>query len=284
MDELVSIIVPCYNQAKFLEETLQSVMDQTYTNWECIIVNDGSTDNTEAVSLRWCKLDERFKYLSKANGGPSTARNEAIKISKGNFILPLDADDYISKNYLNKLLPELQNNKSLGIISCYTKFFSDDINKATYELKPKGTNWKNLLYVNQLIVTSLYRKECWQEVGGYDEAMKEGFEDWEFWIAVTKRGWNYKVMDSFLFFYRKAKISRQTDAIKHHFENSKTYIFTKHKELYVEDFDNFIKVLLYDIKTHRTETMKIKNSFEYKLGKLMTKPFRAIRNLLLKQE
>ena len=98
---LVSIIIPCYNQAKFLQETLQSVNHQTYSNWECIIINDGSPDNTEEIALEWCYKDVRFKYFKKENGGLSSARNFGILHARGDLILPLDADDKISKNYLS---------------------------------------------------------------------------------------------------------------------------------------------------------------------------------------
>ena len=86
MSELVSIIVPCYKQAHFLKDSLQSVLDQTYSHWECIIVNDGSPDDTEVIARQWCDMDSRFKYLCKENGGPSSARNAGIQISEGDFI------------------------------------------------------------------------------------------------------------------------------------------------------------------------------------------------------
>jgi glycosyltransferase involved in cell wall biosynthesis len=277
----VSIIVPCFNQAHFLKDSLQSVYDQTYQNWECIIVNDGSPDETAVKARLWCDMDSRFKYLYKENGGPSSARNAGIQISKGDFILPLDADDSISSIFLEKLVPELLNDESLGVVSCYTKFFSTDINKTSYNLKPRGTNWIYLLYVNQLIATSLYRKKCWEEVDGYDESMKKGFEDWEFWIAVTKRGWNYKIIEEFLFFYRKAKRSRQVDTITNHFETSREYICKKHKELYIQDFDNCMTVLFFELNEHRTNKMEIKNSLEYKIGKIITKPFKIITKLFI---
>lgn len=97
---LISVIVPCYNQAQFLDECLQSVLEQTYQNWECIIVNDGSPDNTEEVALEWTKKDVRFIYLKKDNGGLSSARNAGIEKAKGEWILPLDCDDKIGNQYL----------------------------------------------------------------------------------------------------------------------------------------------------------------------------------------
>ncbi|WP_329805039.1 glycosyltransferase family 2 protein [Flavobacterium facile] len=282
MNPLISIIVPCYNHAKYLELSLQSVLSQTYTNWECIIVNDGSQDNTENISEKWCGFDSRFSYIYQENKGPSCARNKAIKESKGEFILPLDADDCISTDFLEKLVPELLNDASLGIVSCYTKFFTETIEKTFFDLKPMGTDWKYLLYTNQLIATSLFRKKCWEEVGGYDEIMRNGFEDWEFWIAITKTGWNYKIIPDFLFFYRKAKVSRQVNALKEYFESSREYIYKKHKELYIKDFDNCMTVLFFEINQQREGKLIIKNSIEYKIAKVITKPFRILSNIFHK--
>jgi glycosyltransferase involved in cell wall biosynthesis len=89
---LVSIIVPCFEQAQYLDEALLSVLDQTYTHWECIIVNDGSSDNTEEIAKRWVEKDGRFLLINKNNEGVCIARNTAIEKAKGVYILPLDAD------------------------------------------------------------------------------------------------------------------------------------------------------------------------------------------------
>ena len=86
MNPKVSVIVPCYNQAQFLAETLDSVLAQTHENWECIIVNDGSTDNTETVAMDYCDRDKRFVYLKKENGGLSSARNAGLDIAQGDYV------------------------------------------------------------------------------------------------------------------------------------------------------------------------------------------------------
>ena len=106
---LISVVVPCYNQAQYLDECLQSVLNQTYQDWECIIVNDGSPDNTEEIAKNWVEKDTRFIYLSKENGGLSSARNAGIEIAKGEWILPLDADDKIGERYLELAEKEFEN-------------------------------------------------------------------------------------------------------------------------------------------------------------------------------
>jgi glycosyltransferase involved in cell wall biosynthesis len=283
MSVLVSIIVPCYKQAHFLKESLLSVLEQTYSHWECIIVNDGSPDDTAIVAEDWCKHDPRFRYLEKKNGGLSSTRNFGIKQAKGDFILPLDADDILHPNYLQLLVPVLQQNNSLAIVSCYSKFFFNNLETVTYELKPNGDNYHNLLYVNQLIATSLYRKTCWEEVGGYDENMKKGFEDWEFWLAITKMGWQYKLIPQFLFYYRKSKQSMLVDTISNHAEVNKEYIFKKHRDCYIQDFDNCMTVLFYELNTVKKSEQKIKKSLEYKIAKALCKPYRIMQKLWSKK-
>ncbi|KRD63876.1 glycosyl transferase family 2 [Flavobacterium sp. Root935] len=277
---LVSVVVPCYKQAHFLTETLQSVLDQTYNYWECIIVNDGSPDNTEEIALDWCGKDSRFKYLFKENGGLSSARNAGIKISNGEFILALDSDDILHKNYLLKLVPELHNDESLAIVSSYREFFRDNINNVFYKEKAKGSNCNDLMYENILTASSLYRKKCWEEVGGYDENMKKGFEDWEFWINITKRGWKFKFIEEFLFFYRKSKKSMLTDTLANHVESNIEYVYTKHKEIYIENFDMTLYYFIFLLKRYKTSEQKIKKSLEYKIGRIITKPLRFFKSKL----
>ena len=151
MSNHVSIIVPCFKQAHFLDEALQSVLNQTYTNWECIVVNDGSPDNTEEVAEKWCKKDNRFKYVFQKNRGLSSARNAGIKISNGKYILPLDSDDIIDDHFLEKLVPHIEKDETIAIITSYSKFFSGTISNIVHELKPKGDSYRSLLFENNII-------------------------------------------------------------------------------------------------------------------------------------
>lgn len=273
---LVSIIVPCYNQAHFLNECLQSVLEQTFKNWSCIIVNDGSPDDTEQVAHEWCARDERFSYIFQENKGLSAARNTGIAATQSTYILPLDADDVIHKNFLAQTIKKLESMPDVGIVSVYSKFFINTIDNVVDVHQPKGKDVKYLLYVNQLVATSLYRRICWEQVGGYDESMRDGFEDWEFWLHVTKKGWNYAVVPKELFYYRKKESSMLTTTIKTTAEQVRYYIMKKHKELYIEDFENCITVLFHYITTSRKKEQRLQQSIEYKLGSIITKPFKML--------
>ena len=282
MNTLVSIIVPCYKQAHFLNESLQSVLGQTYTHWECIIVNDGSPDNTEQVAKQWCEKDKRFQYVHKSNGGLSSARNAGIEVSKGIFILPLDADDVLHEDYLITLVPELENNEHLAVVSCYSNFFIGNIKNVVHKQKPIGTTYHALLYENIMIATSLYRKTSWEAVDGYDEHMKTGFEDWEFWIAITKNGMEFKFVEKFLFYYRRTKDSMLKDTLQNYRLANMEYVFKKHKDLYIKHFDNTLDYMFFLTNLYRNSEAKLKMSSEYKIGSLFLKPFKLFNKFKTK--
>lgn len=122
---LISVIVPCYNQALYIDECLQSVYDQTYPNWECIIVNDGSSDNTEEIAKEWVRKDSRFEYVYKENGGLSSARNAGLDISKGEFVYFLDSDDCVDNKVLEILFTSLTSTNSDISICSYLNFIND---------------------------------------------------------------------------------------------------------------------------------------------------------------
>jgi len=229
---LISIIIPCYNQAQYLDECLQSVLDQTYQNWECIIVNDGSPDNTEEIAKIWVEKDFRFKYVHKENGGVSSARNTGITIAKGEWILPLDADDKISTDYMTIAENEFKANPH--IIYCHAEYFGAMNGKMLLQ----EYNQYDLLIENHIFCTSFFKKESWEAIGGYDESMLHGYEDWEFWINfiahygdINVIRINYTGMK-----YRIKSISKNISA-KQNDLPIKQYIFKKHSQLYLQSIN-----------------------------------------------
>jgi glycosyltransferase involved in cell wall biosynthesis len=273
----VSIIVPCYNQAQHLPEALQSVLGQTYTNWECIIVNDGSPDHTEAVAQEWLAKDTRFKYVYKENGGLCNARNTGISIAKGEFILTLDADDKYDITFLEKALNVMGNNASVGVVSSWILRFQED--KEICVIKPKGAILEDFLFANAANGTSLFRKKCWEEVGGYDENMKKGYEDWEFYIRVCQLGWTVHIIEEVLFFYRQHPISMRTVAMKSYDAEIKKYIYGKHELLYKAHYDTLIENFMYEIDFEKKERAKIYTKIDFRIGAAILKPFRIIKSL-----
>jgi len=263
----ISVIVPCYKQAEFLDECINSVIDQTFQNWECIIVDDGSPDNTEEVSKEWCKKDTRIKYYKKINEGLSKARNYGIGLAAGKYILPLDADDKIGRQYMELALPLFEENASVKIVYCRAELFGS----MRGEWRLPEYSFKKLLMGNMIFCSAFFPKTEWERIGGYDINMKEGSEDWEFWINMLSNGGEVKRIESVQFFYRKKKISMVLDTIIY-FEKNSNYICEKHVSVYDKIIGNHIILNAF------------KESKEYRLGKIILYLPRKIWNFIRKSK
>lgn len=237
-NQLVSIIVPCYNHAQYLSEALQSVLNQTYNNWECIIINDGSPDNTEEIALEWTNKDSRFLYLKKINGGLAAARNSGIEKADGEYILPLDADNKISKNYISSAIKAFKEDDKLKIVYARAEFFGD---KEGIWRSPKF-NLKDLCVTNLFDNCALYRKRDWSRVNGYDINMKYGLEDWEFWIAILKNGGSVLCLDEIGFYYRVLGNSMASNLNSDKRKYSYDYISIKHADFFVIQLGSFMEL------------------------------------------
>ncbi len=274
---LVSIIVPCNNQAQYLDEALQSLLKQTHTDWECFIVNDGSPDNTAEVARKWIAKDSRFIYLYKENGGVSSARNLGIKNGKGEFILTLDADDRYEVTFLEKAITVLLKNRNVGIVSSWGTYFIGDKQFNVYKLTAKSVT--DFLFHNAAIGTSLFRKTCWDQVDGYDENPENGYEDWEFYIRVCKLGWEVHIIEEALFYYRQHLASRSS-FVKLKDIEVKKYIYLKHKDLYINHYEVLIDRFLITDDAAKVEIYKLKHTIDYKMGSKLLKPLRILKRFL----
>ena len=194
MQVLISIIIPCYNQCNYLVDSLTSVLAQTYKNWECIVVNDGSTDNTEEIAVKICNGDDRFIYIKKQNGGLSSARNAGLKLVKGDFVQFLDCDDTITENKLELQLAKMSTHVDV-VISDYFPFdhLTDEYVKTRY-LSPflDETNFKydiieywefhkSIPCHTVLFKTDLLSKD--NALVLFDESLPN-HEDWVFWAKL----------------------------------------------------------------------------------------------------
>lgn len=235
MSVVISIIVPCYNQAQYLGEALQSVLDQTFVNWECIIVNDGSPDNTEEVAQKWVAKDSRFIYLYQKNGGLSSARNAGIAMATGDLILPLDADDKIDHEYLELARQSFRADENLKLV--YAKAYKFGIKNEEWILNPFSL--KELSLGNMIYCSALFKKQDWLRVNGYDVNMKYGYEDWEFWIAILKNGGTVKKLDKICFYYRIKEESMLKSISASQDKALYDYVCTKHIDLYIKIFGNY---------------------------------------------
>ena len=227
---LVSVIVPCYNQAIYLPETLQSVLEQSYSNWECIIVNDGSPDNTEEVALQWCKKDQRFKYLSKINGGLADARNFGIKHSQGKYILPLDSDDKISKMYMSEAVSILEKDENVKLV--YSKAMQFGAKNKKWKLAEY--HYEDFLVKNMIFCSCFYRRKDYDQTSGYSADMKWGWEDWEFLIRLLKKEDKVIRINKYHFFYRRKQGSMHNSITLEKKDEMFLQLFRMHEELYLQ--------------------------------------------------
>lgn len=232
---IVSIIVPCYNQAQYLDESLQSILDQTYANWECIVVNDGSHDATDVVIKGWLEKDTRFKYLKKINEGLCSARNSGILMADGEIILPLDADDKIAPNYTTLAVEAFDKDQTLKVVYCKAEKFEDE----TGEWKLPSFSLFNLSRNNLIFCSAFFKKEDWKAVGGYDIKMKFGWEDWEFWISLLKNGGNVKCLEELGFYYRIKSTSMLRTIQREKETENLNYLSIKHADFFVKHYGSF---------------------------------------------
>lgn len=186
----VSVIIPTYNRSHLIGRAIQSVLNQIYQDFEIIVVDDGSTDNTEEVIKKFQKQDKRIKYIChEKNKGGSAARNTGIKIAKGNYIGLLDDDDEWLPEKLEKQVIKFQNSpEKVGVI--YSGFFyvSEKSGKIVSEIIPtlQGEVYANLLKGCILgSPTPLIKKRCFQKAGFFDE-MLPSCQDWDMWIRLSK--------------------------------------------------------------------------------------------------
>ena len=268
----VSIIVPCYNQAQYLPETLQSVLDQDYIDWECIIVNDGSPDNTDDIAQEWIKKDSRFLYFKKENEGVSKARNFGISHAKGEYILPLDGDDIILPSYISEAIQVIGNNPDVKLVYPRVMLFGAENGK--FDLP--DYSYDRLLFENMIINAGVFRREDFLKTKGYDENMKFGCEDWDFWITFLSPDDKVVRLDFYLFYYRTKEKSRNADiqTTKGYKEKIYWQLFKNHEELYMQQ-ESYISC--------RLERDLLLHSRQYRLGCKLMNPLSRLKRLFKKK-
>lgn len=237
MKELISVVIPCYNQGDYIEETVESVLKQSYSPIEIIIVNDGSTDHSHDVIQKILGKNPEIKYIELKNGGVSRARNKGIEKALGKYILPLDADDLIEKDYISLAIAEFNTDPKLVVVTAQGRFFGreeGDWNLADFSMK-------KILHGNVIFCPSIFKKSDWKTVGGFDENMTH-LEDWEFYIRLTSlnpdkvkrldyRALNYRIKSQ-----DQARNTRGfTDDS---YDNTILYLYTKNKNLFFEHYGN----------------------------------------------
>lgn len=258
----VSVVIPCYDHARYLPEAVESVLRQTYADFEVIIVNDGSPDNTLEVAEGLIDKHPgvQIKLVNQLNLGPPGARNSGISLARGEYILTLDADDMIMPELLAVGVELLETNPSVSIAYTDMRYFGevDDVQKDL--IIGHDYDFNLLLKSNHLPVCSLFRKKAWEDVGGYKNEMSQGYEDWEFWVALGEAGHVGRRIRKPLFLYRVKGDSRYTESLSK-YERICFDIRKIHRRTYYP-FAGRNEILLYIANTLTLLKSKAKNSLK----------------------
>ena len=236
----VSVIMPCYNDGKYIEEAIASVSAQTYKNIELIIVDDGSDDEA-TVNIINNLSSEKIKVLHTNRLRPAGARNFGISKATGEYILPVDADDIIESEYIEKAVQIMDENENIGIVYCHADLFGESSGK--WELPDYST--KSMLLDNVIFVTAMFRRADWEKIGGFNTNMHDGMEDYDFWLSIIELGRDVHQFPEIFFHYRIKPVSRTTNFQKNASVVQQTYrtIYHNHPELYEKYKDEYAVIL-----------------------------------------
>jgi glycosyltransferase involved in cell wall biosynthesis len=276
----VSVIIPCYNQGAFIGEAIDSVLAQSYLDYEIIVINDGSNDADSITVLNRLQKPHTTVYHT-ANAGVSAARNYGIAKSTGAFILPLDADDWIDSRFLSLAVPLLEQNNKLELIGTGVNYFGE---MNAMEFLP-DYNPKQHLLQNLFFNTSLFRRISFDEVNGYDETFKLGWEDWDLFLRMVNNASQVHVITDYLLHYRIKSSSRNADLQLKKKQRAEQQLFLKHIKKYMEYFPEPIQDLRDNahikeqIDNFEKNKAELSNSISYRLGHFLLSPVKWISKI-----
>lgn len=213
MEDIVSIITPCYNSARYISNTIESVLNQTYPYWEMIIVDDSSRDNTREVIEEYCKQDSRIRLicLEKNSGSATVPRNRAIEEAKGRFIAFIDSDDLWKEDKLEKQLTFFDDSNVAIVYSNYEKIDELGNRCGRVIMAPKSSTYRQLLFGNVIgCSTAVYDTLK----TGKLYFLNEGHEDYILWLSILKKGYLAVNSQSCLVAYRVRKNSLSSNKLK----------------------------------------------------------------------
>ena len=234
----VSILMPCYNDGAYIKEAIASAQAQTWPSIEIIVVDDGSTDPETRKILAELKQQKRCTVLTQANQGPGAARNRAFQHAKGDYILPLDADDRIAPTYIEKALNELEAHPDAGVCYCHAELMGE----GSGPWKLPDFSLGEMLIDNVIFVTALIRREAYAQVGGFDESLVRGIEDYDFFLSILEHHWQVRQLPETLFSYRIKSISRSRQLSEDDSLRAQLYqqIFDKHRDFFIAHLDQML--------------------------------------------
>lgn len=245
MNPKISIIVPVYNVEKYLQQCIDSIVAQSFTDWECLLIDDGSPDNSGAICDEYAKRDSRFKVFHKGNGGVSSARNFGIENATGTWVTFIDSDDFISSSFLEGLYGPIKKGEQLDFVHGGCTNWKDGKNAGInqqYEDYVGTDPVKVFIEYRGLIVSKLFRldiinhRNCGSPLR-FDERMRIA-EDMVFTTEYLLKTQKYALVSEVGYYYRKDNLDSATKRVRRrHFEDG-YYTFCR----IFESYNNYIQV------------------------------------------
>ena len=198
MPPRISVLMPCFNHGAFIAEAVDSVLAQSFQDFEIIVVDDGSTEPATRAALSRL-AGPRTTVLTTANRGLPAARNQAARHASGEFYCALDADDKLAPAWFEKAVRVLDDRPDVMFVSHWLETFGDE----RWTWTPERCDLASLLARNAVNGAALVRRGVFESAGGYDETMREGCEDWDFWLRLVERGFHGIIIPEVLFYYRR---------------------------------------------------------------------------------
>jgi len=235
----VTIVITCYNLGPYLDEAINSVLSQSYSDYEIVVVDDGSTE-AETCTLLDDFRRPNTRLIRTANRGVAAARNHGIEVAVGEYILPLDADDRIGPTYLEYAVAVLDQQAEVGIVYCAAELFGE--REGAWNLPEFSL--PHMLLDNQVFSAGLFRRDDWQAVSGYDDTMRAGWEDWDFWLRILALRRQVACLPGTLFFYRIRSGSRERSLGYGKKFRLTLHFLIAHRRLYAGNFRSIMWILL----------------------------------------
>jgi glycosyltransferase involved in cell wall biosynthesis len=220
--------MPCFNHGAFIGEAIESVLAQTFQNFEIIVVDDGSTEPLTEAAL--AKLTAPpTTVLRTVNQGLPAARNHAASKAAGALFCALDADDKLAPTWFEKAIQVLDERPDVAFVSHWLETFGDE----HWTWKPERCDLPALLARNTVNGAAVVRREAFEAVGGYDESMRDGCEDWDFWLRLVQRGFEGAIVPEVLFYYRRRSDSMSREMLDDtRYRRPLSTLITKHEPAY----------------------------------------------------
>ena len=225
----VCVVIPCFNHGEFLSEAIESVALARRRDLEIVIVDDGSTDENTRQKTEGLAA-QGFHVIRQANGGLASARNAGIATTSAEYIFPLDADDRMRTEWLNKGIGILDSHPQVGVVYGDAERFGVRAGRW----RAGRFDWRKLIVDNFICASALFRRQVWEDNRGYDGTMPvQGFEDWDFWLGALERGWKFSYVPEVSFDYRQHQHSMLTRA-RQSYDAVREFVVRKHARLYLE--------------------------------------------------